>query len=216
MPGTLATSRASIAEEVPQSPAAAPPASDWAQTGEPYPGRRVRPPWPSCMPSFARRDFVIFCCETSARTDLDDKVHDCFVIVTQAIQNGVLREPERLMGYVRTVVKRQIAASIDVRGAAAAHARGFRGIAACPFPTGGRIPSASSLRANGPKSPQKCSTSGVAPRPGDPEPVYVLEQSQEEICAAMGLTYNPVPAPEIRGQKRVLANSESGFGRVTV
>ena len=30
--------------------------------------------------------------------DLDDKVHDCFVIVTQAIQNGDLREPERLMG----------------------------------------------------------------------------------------------------------------------
>ncbi|HYA15899.1 MAG TPA: hypothetical protein VEF06_00465, partial [Bryobacteraceae bacterium] len=40
--------------------------------------------------------------------DLDDKVHDCFVIVTQAIRNGDLREPERLMGYVRTVVKRQI------------------------------------------------------------------------------------------------------------
>ena len=31
-----------------------------------------------------------------------------FVIVTQAIQNGDLREPERLMGYVRTVVKRQM------------------------------------------------------------------------------------------------------------
>ncbi|HVV44177.1 MAG TPA: hypothetical protein VHC72_03205 [Bryobacteraceae bacterium] len=45
--------------------------------------------------------------------DLDDKVHDCFVIVTQAIRNGDLRDPERLMGYVRTVVKRQIAASID-------------------------------------------------------------------------------------------------------
>src|SRR4051812_39854338 len=45
--------------------------------------------------------------------DLDDKVQDCFVIVTQAIRNGDLREPERLMGYVRTVVKRQIAASID-------------------------------------------------------------------------------------------------------
>src|ERR1700722_20588268 len=46
--------------------------------------------------------------------DLDDKVHDCFVAVTQAIRNGDLREPDRLMGYVRTVVKRQIAASIDV------------------------------------------------------------------------------------------------------
>src|ERR1700729_4049852 len=46
--------------------------------------------------------------------DLDDKVHDCFIIVTQAIQNGDLREPERLMGYLRTVVKRQIAAWIDI------------------------------------------------------------------------------------------------------
>src|SRR5579863_8116767 len=46
--------------------------------------------------------------------EIDDKVHDCFVIVAQAIKNGDLREPERLMGYVRTVVKRQIAASIDI------------------------------------------------------------------------------------------------------
>lgn len=45
--------------------------------------------------------------------ELDDKVHDCFVIVTEAIQNGELRDPARLMGYVRTVVKRQIAAAID-------------------------------------------------------------------------------------------------------
>jgi RNA polymerase sigma-70 factor (ECF subfamily) len=45
--------------------------------------------------------------------DLDDKVHDVFLIVTQAIQRGELREPERLMGYVRTVVRRQLAAHIE-------------------------------------------------------------------------------------------------------
>jgi RNA polymerase sigma-70 factor, ECF subfamily len=45
--------------------------------------------------------------------DLEDKVHDVFVIVTQAIRNGELREPERLMGYVRTVVRRQVAAHIE-------------------------------------------------------------------------------------------------------
>jgi RNA polymerase sigma-70 factor, ECF subfamily len=45
--------------------------------------------------------------------DLDDKVHDVFLIVTQAICNGDLREPERLMGYVRTVVRRQVAAHIE-------------------------------------------------------------------------------------------------------
>jgi len=45
--------------------------------------------------------------------DLDDKVHDIFVIITQSIQRGDLRDPERLMGYVRTIVRRQVAAHID-------------------------------------------------------------------------------------------------------
>jgi RNA polymerase sigma factor (sigma-70 family) len=45
--------------------------------------------------------------------DLDDKVHDVFMIVTEAICNGELREPERLMGYVHTVVRRQVASHID-------------------------------------------------------------------------------------------------------
>jgi len=40
-------------------------------------------------------------------------VHDTFVIVVQAIRKGELREPERLMGFVRTVVRRQVAAQID-------------------------------------------------------------------------------------------------------
>jgi RNA polymerase sigma factor (sigma-70 family) len=51
--------------------------------------------------------------------DLDDKVHDVFLIVTQSIQRGDLREPDRLMGYVRTVVRRQVAAHIEI----AVHAR---------------------------------------------------------------------------------------------
>jgi RNA polymerase sigma factor (sigma-70 family) len=46
--------------------------------------------------------------------ELDDRVHDCFVIVTEAIRNGELRDPARLMGYVRTIVKRQIASAIDL------------------------------------------------------------------------------------------------------
>jgi len=45
--------------------------------------------------------------------DLDDRVHDLFLIITQSIQNGELREPERLMGYVRTIARRQVASLID-------------------------------------------------------------------------------------------------------
>ena len=51
--------------------------------------------------------------------DLDDRVHDAFLVVTQSIQNGELREPERLMGFVRTIIRRQVAGHIDD----AAHSR---------------------------------------------------------------------------------------------
>ena len=43
----------------------------------------------------------------------DDKVHDTFVLVVQAIRRGELREPERLMPFVRTVVRRLVAAHIE-------------------------------------------------------------------------------------------------------
>jgi RNA polymerase sigma-70 factor, ECF subfamily len=56
--------------------------------------------------------------------DLDDKVHDIFLIITQSIRRGDLRDPERLMGYVRTVVRRQVAAHIDN----AVHARRNSGL----------------------------------------------------------------------------------------
>jgi len=45
--------------------------------------------------------------------ELDNKIHDAFVVVVQAIRRGELREPERLMGFVRTIVRRQVAAYID-------------------------------------------------------------------------------------------------------
>ena len=54
-----------------------------------------------------------YLCRQLGPQELDDKVHDAFLIVVQAIQRGELREPERLMGFVRTVVKRQVAAYIE-------------------------------------------------------------------------------------------------------
>ena len=54
-----------------------------------------------------------YLCRQLGPQDLDDKVHDIFMIITQSIQRGELREPDRLMGYVRTIVRRQVAAHID-------------------------------------------------------------------------------------------------------
>src|SRR6267142_419152 len=59
------------------------------------------------------RGVRFYLCRQLGPQDLDDRVHDTFVIVVQAIRKGELREPERLMGFVRTVVRRQVAAQID-------------------------------------------------------------------------------------------------------
>lgn len=59
------------------------------------------------------RGIRFYLCRQLGGQELDDKVHDSFLIVVHAIQRGELREPERLMGFVRTVVRRQVAAYID-------------------------------------------------------------------------------------------------------
>lgn len=59
------------------------------------------------------RGIRFYLCRQLGPQELEDKVHDSFLIVVQAIRRGDVREPERLMGFVRTVVRRQVAAHID-------------------------------------------------------------------------------------------------------
>ena len=77
---------------------------------------RVRAGDPSGLEELYRvfsKGIRFYLCRQVGPQDLDDKVHDLFLIITQSIQKGDLREPERLMGYVRTIVRRQVAAHID-------------------------------------------------------------------------------------------------------
>ncbi len=78
--------------------------------------RRVQRGDPSGMEAlycvFAR-GVRFYLCRQLGPQELDDRVHDVFLIVVNAIRRGEVREPERLMGFVRTVVRRQIAAHID-------------------------------------------------------------------------------------------------------
>lgn len=133
--------------------------------------------------------------------DLDDKVHDCFVIVTQAIRNGDLREPERLMGYVRTVVKRQIAGSIDI----AVQQRRNR------VEFDDSLFSVTDWRDNPENSVMNRQRAdiarrvleGVSRRDRDIlKRFYVLEQTQEQICEEMGLTYNQFRLLKSRAKAR--------------
>ncbi len=59
------------------------------------------------------RGIRYYLCRQLGPQELEDKVHDTFLIVVNAVRRGDLREPERLMGFVRTVVRRQVAAYIE-------------------------------------------------------------------------------------------------------
>jgi RNA polymerase sigma factor (sigma-70 family) len=54
----------------------------------------------------------LYLCRQLGAQEVDDKVHDTFVLVVHAIRRAELREPQRLMGFVRTIVRRQVAAHI--------------------------------------------------------------------------------------------------------
>lgn len=51
----------------------------------------------------------LFLCRHLGAQELEDKVHDTFVIVLTAIRRGEVRDPARLSAFVRTVVRRQVA-----------------------------------------------------------------------------------------------------------
>jgi RNA polymerase sigma-70 factor, ECF subfamily len=118
--------------------------------------------------------------------DLDDKVHDTFLIVVQAIRKGELRDPDRLMGFVRTVVRRQVAAHIED----AVHAR--RDVTAVD-------PATPLLDQSSTAEEQMISQEQVSlmlrtlsSMPARDRELltrfYLEDQSQEQICREMGLT----------------------------
>ena len=87
------------------------PSPNWADTVD-----RIRAGDPGAMTELYTvftRGIRYLLLRTLGMEELEDRVHDCFVIVTEAIHAGELRDPARLMGYVRTVVRRHIAASIE-------------------------------------------------------------------------------------------------------
>jgi RNA polymerase sigma factor (sigma-70 family) len=133
--------------------------------------------------------------------ELDDKVHDCFVIVAQAIQNGELRDPARLMGFVRTVVKRQIAATIE---AAVTRRRTQVDYQETLFTlTDWKDDPERTLLARQRAEIARRVMNGISRR--DREILrrfYVEEQSQEKICEEMGLSYNQFRLLKSRAKAR--------------
>ena len=132
------------------------------------------------------RGIRFYLCRQLGPQDLDDRVHDCFLIVVQAIRKGDLREPERLMGFVRTIVRRQIAGHIET----AVQTRRQQ----VDIETSGAIPDRRldpETFVIGRQEEELAATvlKGISRR--DREILtrfYLHEQSQEQICQEMRLT----------------------------
>jgi RNA polymerase sigma factor (sigma-70 family) len=134
------------------------------------------------------------------RQDIEDRVHDTFVIVVQAIQRGDLREPERLMGFVRTIVRRQIANAIE-RNATRRREEteldgNFKVAADDPTPEQKAIRSQNADLMK--QLLQECSARDreILTR------FYLLEQSQEQICSEMGISETQFRLLKSRAKQR--------------
>ena len=118
--------------------------------------------------------------------DVEDKIHDTFLIVVQAIRRGELREPDRLMGFVRTVVRRQVATYIEK----AVHYR----LEQMPIEATSPLPASSENPEDNAVATQEMeimlrTLRGLSSR--DREILtrfYLHEQSQEQICREMRLS----------------------------
>jgi RNA polymerase sigma-70 factor (ECF subfamily) len=132
------------------------------------------------------RGIRYYLCRQLGPQELDDKVHDSFLIVVQAIKRGDLREPDRLMGFIRTVVRRQVAAHIDE----VVHSRREE----VDMEVGSRIADRRRNPEQNLANRQKAELMrSVLMRltPKDREILtrfYLEEQSQEQICQEMKLT----------------------------
>lgn len=132
------------------------------------------------------RGVRFYLCRQLGPQELDDKVHDTFLIVVQAIRKGELREPERLMGFVRTVVRRQVVAHIDSAVQSRKERASFEYVLGI---TDGRTNPEQDAIAHQREEIMERVLRSISRR--DREILtrfYLLGQSQEQICAEMKLT----------------------------
>lgn len=134
------------------------------------------------------------------RQDIDDRVHDTFVIVVQAIQRGDLRDPERLMGFVRTIVRRQIANFIEKNYTRRRDELDIDG--SVKIADGHINPEETAIQTQNAEIMEEilreCSRRDreILTR------FYLLEQTQEQICAEMGLSETQFRLLKSRAKQR--------------
>ena len=112
--------------------------------------------------------------------DVEDRVHDLFLIVVGAIRRGEIEHPERLMGFVRTVLYRQ--------------SSGRQREDAAEFDTAAEIPSPGTTPEERAIAEQRSALMAKVLRGMNDRDFEVLsrfylrEQTPRQICDEMGMT----------------------------
>ncbi len=174
----------SESEEAPPAQGGAPGPSEWADVVA-----RIRSGDPQGAEELYRvfsRGVRFYLCRQLGPEDLEDRVHDTFLAVLQAIHRGDLREPERLLGFVRTVVKRHVAGRIHE----AVHRRRQQAALDSGQPVADvrHDPERDLISRQRQQIMEEVLRSVSARDREILTRFYLLEQSQEQICADMRLT----------------------------
>jgi RNA polymerase sigma factor (sigma-70 family) len=133
--------------------------------------------------------------------DLEDRLHDTFLSVVRAIQRGDLREPERLMGFVRTIAQRQVAAYID-RAVRQRHDEADIEVAGVHIADRGENPEQTFCQRERAALMKRVLLSLSARDREVLERFYLKEQSETEIRAAMALTETQFRLLKSRAKRR--------------
>jgi RNA polymerase sigma-70 factor (ECF subfamily) len=132
------------------------------------------------------RGIRYYLCRQLGPEELEDRVHDAFLTVVNAIRKGDLREPERLMGFVRTIVRRQVATYIDQ----AVHTRREQTDLECGITVTDKTSNPEQQAISRQHTElMKSVLRSLSSRDRDIlERFYLREQPQEQICREMSLT----------------------------
>ncbi len=140
--------------------------------------------------------------------EADDRVHDALLIVVQAIRRGELRDPARLPGYIRTVVRHMIANQIGRRVESRSRQVGLE----CASAAGARGGNPEEQAAAQERTEiMKEILRGLSRR--DREVLtrfYLLEQSKQQICLEMALTETQFRLLKTRAKARFVKLAQVG------
>jgi len=132
--------------------------------------------------------------------EVEDRLHDVFVQAVAVIQEGQLRDPARLAGFMRTIARRQIAAfiheAVAERETGGEVAEGLVVASLAPSPEALAIRRQGRERALEVLGSFSQSDREILIR------FYLLGQEPEEICRELGLTPNQFRLRKSRAKRR--------------